>query len=489
RGAARPWPSEVDEEVASLPADPLPSDPARVDQRELLTFTIDPPDARDFDDAISVRRDPDGLRIWVHIADVSCFVAAGRAVDGEAARRGTSVYLPGRVEPMLPERLSAGLCSLQPGVERYAVTVEVAPGGGDTSIYRSRIVSDHRLSYQDVERILADPAAAGDLVTALREAAAFAEGSRQARARRGAVEVTSPELEFLFEGGRVVAAEMAAEHAAHGLVEEFMLLANERVAELLAAARAPALFRVHEPPDPEAIEALVARLAALEVPTPPMPELRRGAEAAAYAARLSVWIARYTRQSGRGREAFPALLLRSLKRAVYHPVNLGHSGLASPAYCHFTSPIRRYPDLVVHRALLGHLGLAEPAHHDLDALAVSTSEAEREAAKLEHDGDDICLAFLLERELFDRGWEAGFPGEVIGMIDSGLFVRFGRVFEGLLPARLLGRERYELDALGVAMVGASSGHAIRLGDPIEVYVRSIDRPRGRVLLMRRPQGE
>src|SRR6185437_7668862 len=164
-----------------------------------------------------------------------------------------------------------------------------------------------------------------------------------------------------------------------------------------------------------------------------------------------------------------SLVLRSLKQARYDPQNLGHAVLASPAYCHFTSPLRRYPDLVVHRALLRELGLGDdPPPEELDRLAEHTSVREREAARLEYLADEICLAWLLERRLFERGWEEPWEGEIIGAIGSGLFVRFGDVFEGFLPARRLHGEFFELNDLGTALVGRSSGRTYRLGDGIAV---------------------
>jgi ribonuclease R len=261
-----------------------------------------------------------------------------------------------------------------------------------------------------------------------------------------------------------------------------MIAANERVAELLSATARPAIYRVHEAPETAALEALAERFEVLDVPTPPMDDLHTGPESARYAGRLSRALARYVLGAGRGRDAFTALLLRSLKQARYDPANLGHSGLASAAYCHFTSPIRRFPDLVCHRALTAHLGLGEAPAGALGDLAQHASAAEREAAMLERHGADICLAHLLHDRLYDAGWDALFEGEVVGLIEGGAFVRFGDVFEGLLPARMLGPERHQLDALGVAMVGARSGHRVRLGDPLTVRVRSIDRSRGKVLL-------
>jgi ribonuclease R len=486
-GVAVPWPEEVEAEVAGLPRDPLPADPSRADLRDRLTFTIDPPDARDFDDAVTVEREDGGLRVLVHIADVSAFVTAGGPLDREASLRGCSVYLPGRVEPMLPHALSSGVCSLQPDVDRYAVTIDVAPDGAMTA-YRSVIRSDHRLSYPQVERIFAgDEQPPAPLAAALADARGLAARLRAERYGRGAARIESREVEFAFADGRVLEATAAAEHEAHALVEELMLMANERVAELLAAARAPALYRVHLSPDPDAVRLLLARLAALEVPTPPEPELHGGRDAARFAAAISERVSQYVTTSARGRVAFPTLVLRALERARYDAQNLGHSGLASPAYCHFTSPIRRYPDLVVHRALLARIGAADAAPDDPERLhrdAVHSSEAERIAARIERRGDDVCLAFLLEQVLFERGWEEPFEGEIVGLIEGAVFVRFGDVFEGLLPVRRLGRERFEIDRLGIAMVGTTSARRHRLGDAVDVRVQSIERARGRVLLDR-----
>jgi ribonuclease R len=219
------------------------------------------------------------------------------------------------------------------------------------------------------------------------------------------------------------------------------------------------------------------------VPTPPAPDRLTPPLAAEVAAATSERVMGYTARSGRGREAFPALVLRSLKQARYDPQNLGHSGLASTAYCHFTSPIRRYPDLVVHRALLRELGLADdvpPA--DLGALAEHTSTREREAAQVEYLADELCLAWLLDDELYERGWDERFGGEIIGLIGSGLFVRFGEVFEGFLPARRLPGDYFELNELGTALVGRRGGGSFRLGDAIEVLVEKIEKTDGKVEL-------
>jgi ribonuclease R len=251
----------------------------------------------------------------------------------------------------------------------------------------------------------------------------------------------------------------------------------------LSSRRREALYRVHEPPEPQAIAFLAAKLAELEVPTPPLPETLSPSEAARFAGAISDRVTEYVGQSGRGREAFPSLILRSLKQARYDPQNLGHSGLASQAYCHFTSPIRRYPDLVVHRALLQELGQGDdPVPEELAELAEHTSARERDAAKIEYLADEICLAWLLDRQLFERGWNEPFEGEIIGIIGSGLFVRFGDVYEGYLPARKLPGEYYELSELGTAMVGRRSGARFRLGDTIQVKVERIEHAQGKVEL-------
>jgi ribonuclease R len=481
------WHEGVRREPPPLPEEPRGMEPERVDLRDLLTFTIDPETAKDFDDALSFREEADGIRAWVHIADVSRYVPAGSPLDRDAAERAFSVYVPGRVEPMLPERLSADLCSLRPNEDRRCVTVEVLFDGdlvpGQPAFYRSLIRSRERLTYSGAEAVLAGRERVDDeLTAALHLAERLALELRRRRFARGSLRIETGEIEFAFDGeGGVERAWVQSEPHAHALVEELMIVANEAVGALLAGRRREALFRVHERPEPQSIELLLAKLAALEVPTPPVPKRLSPDEAARLAARVSERVAEYTAQSGRGKNAFPALVLRSLKQARYDPRNLGHSGLASPAYCHFTSPIRRYPDLVVHRSLLRELGLAdEPVPEELEQLAESTSQRERQAALVEYRADEICLAWLLERQLFHAGWDAVLDGEIVGAIGSGLFVRFDEVFEGYLPARRLPGDYFELDALGVSLVGRRSGQAYRLGDEIAVRVERIEKTSGRV---------
>jgi ribonuclease R len=470
---------------------PAPSLEGRVDLRDLATFTIDPETAKDFDDAISVRREGDGLRAWVHIADVSHFVPAGSPLDRGAAERSFSVYVPGRVAPMLPPELADDACSLRPHVDRLCVTVEVPFDGllemGEPLFYRSVIRSRERFTYGRAEAILAGrDTAEPELAEALRLAERVALELRRRRFGRGALRIETGEISFAFDGrGGVERAWRESEPHAHALVEELMILANEAVAGLLAARRREALYRVHERPDPQAVLLLVSKLADLDVPTPPVPEQERlsPAEASVLVADVAERVTDYVGRSGRGREAFPALVLRSLKQARYDPGNLGHSGLASRAYCHFTSPIRRYPDLVCHRALLREIGNSDEAFSpDLDELAVRTSERERAAAGIEYLADELCLAWLLEARLYEAGWEASFEGEITGLIGSGIFVRFGEVFEGFLPARRLPGDYFEVNELGTALRGRRSRRSYRLGDPVDVRVEAIRRSEGKVEL-------
>ncbi|HKP88358.1 MAG TPA: VacB/RNase II family 3'-5' exoribonuclease [Thermoleophilaceae bacterium] len=490
RGLRRTFPRAVESEAVEAAEVPPGEDdrPERRDLTGLATFTIDPETARDYDDAISARREEGrAVRVWVHIADVSAYVRPGTALERETQRRATSVYVPGAVEPMLPEALSSGACSLVPGQERLAVTLELLMDGPETrsvAFHRSRIRSDARLTYEQVDRIFAgEEEAAAPWSEPLAAAREVAAALRDRRDRRGALAVESPEPSFEFdEGGNVTGVRYEDQTESHRLIEELMILANERVADRLADRQAPTLYRVHERPEPQAVERLIDQLASLDVPTPPVPRQMSPQQAGDVAAEASQLVAAHVRRTGRGRWALGSLVLRSLKQAYYSPRNLGHAGLASPRYCHFTSPIRRYPDLVAHRALLASLGLddAGPRADVLFELGEHCSSAERDAMKIERSADDVCLCFLLERRLGERGPEAEFDGEVVGVISKGAFVRFGdEGFEGFLPVRRMRGDWYHLNEAETALVGEGGGRAFRLGDPLRVTVGRVEAARGR----------
>jgi ribonuclease R len=535
RGLARGFDPAVEREAAEAGERVKRAPGERRDLRALATFTIDPVSARDFDDAISAEALNGGAtgggeartRIWVHIADVAAHVPEGSLVDREARKRATSVYVPGAVEPMLPHTLSSDACSLVPGSDRAAVTVELELQGAHVAraaFYRSLIRSDARLDYERVDRIFAGSESAAEPWGApLRAARDAAAALQHARERSGALVVDSEEPEFEFdERGNVIRILARAQTESHRLIEHLMIAANDAVAALLEQRDVPCLFRVHERPEPERVERLADQLATLEVPTPALPassskgEHMSSTQAADLLGEISRRVEQHVRRTGHGRAALSSLVLRSLKQAYYSPKNLGHAGLHSSAYCHFTSPIRRYPDLVCHRALLSAVGGGEaaPRAGELVELGAWSSERERDAMLIERDADDVARCFALERLLYEHGHDQPFAGEITGLISAGAFIAFGldadaRIgagagsdglgdlerasFQGMLPVRQLrapgrdsDREWWELNEQGTMLRGERTGAALRLGDPVEVRVARVDSIRGRVDLVPAP---
>ena len=464
-------------------------DSYRADLRDLYTFTVDPVMAQDFDDALSFERAVEGTTtVYVHIADVSYFVTEETALDREALRRGNSVYVATQVEPMLPPMLSSGVCSLRPEEDRKAVTVEMQVDGRgrvlQTRFYRSLVRSDKRLDYEQLQRMFrgTEPVDAG-LAQPLEWGRLLAQTLRDVRRERGSLRIESPEPEFEWdEADEVIGADPAEELESHWFIEGYMVLANEQVATFLQREHVPTVYRVHDLPDPFHVDHLLDVLSSLGLPTPAFdPMMATSQEIRRVTRETAEWVDRYT-PTGRGKAALVQQVLRAQSRAVYQTANIGHFGLASTAYCHFTSPIRRYPDLLVHRGLLAQLGLGPTASTSLLAdWAEHCSLTEREAAKVELKADDIVLAHLLKRRLDEECWrENVFEGQVLNLTRRGMFVLFDRLFQGYLSVDELPRDRYLLNELETAMEGKRSGRAYKIADLLPVRVVGVDEARGKV---------
>jgi len=450
----------------------------RADLRDLLTVTIDPPDARDFDDAISIERLPDGRsELGVHIADVSHFVPPGGALDVEARRRGNSAYFPGYVVPMLPELLSNGVCSLQPEQPRFTKSAfitydrhgHVLAARFAESVIRSRA----RLTYQQVTAALEGrPRGIADAVLhLLKDAERLARRIRQRRLAEGMLVLNLPEVEIeLDQRGHVVNAGPADTSFSHTIIEMFMVEANEAVCRRLVQAGLPQLRRVHPPPEPDAARTF-ARLVREMGHRPPhgfeRPELQRLLEATA----------------GKPQEpVLNYLLLRCLSQAYYSPEPIGHYALASEHYCHFTSPIRRYADLVVHRLLeqmlhvrrgRGRASAAPPHVDELAELGRSTSACERRAQQAERDAKKILLLDLMRRKVGQT-----FDGVISGVAPFGVFVQVRPYLaEGIVPLEDLGADAWEYDEDAGHFVGRRSGRVIAIGQPVRVRVEEVDEVR------------
>jgi ribonuclease R len=446
--------------------------PGRVDRTGLLTFTIDPADAKDHDDALSIEPREDGLaEIGVHIADVSHFVRAGETVDREALARGTSVYLVDRAIPMLPAVLSSDVCSLMAGERRFAISLFMLldrEGRVRERRYeRTTIRCRYALSYEQAQEVLDGRGSIDSEVDeALRGLDDHARAIRKERRARGALDLDLPESKVVLDDQGVPQdIQKRARHEAHRLIEDYMILANEVVASDLEARDLEGLYRVHEAPTVERLEELAETLQplGLQVPT------RHRAKPRDIQALLD---------APRGEEAHmlvSTLVLRTLAKARYDTENLGHFGLASGGYTHFTSPIRRYPDLVVHRVLAGEfLGgrqLTERENEALPAVAEQSSAREQGAEEAERATVALKKVEFMERHLGDV-----FSGRISGVAPFGVFVTLERYFvEGLVHVRTLEDDFYEFNRGKYALVGSRSGRSWRLGERVEVQVVKVDK--------------
>jgi ribonuclease R len=484
-GFADVFPDEVVAEAEATPDRVRPDDrQGRRDLTSLPLVTIDGEDARDFDDAVHVERLPGrNYRLVVAIADVSHYVRPGRPLDAEALRRGTSVYFPGTVLPMLPERLSNGICSLNPEVERLCMVADmVFDASGtpvSTEVYPGVMRSAARCTYTEVARMLDGERVPHreflrDAFARMGELQEILGGGRR---RRGSIDFDLPESRIVLgDDGRPLAIERRPRNRAHRVVEEFMLAANEAVARWFGDRDLPTIYRVHGLPDEEKLRTFLdlARKHGFDVP-----EVDAGPLALSG---LLDRISGHPQQRGLNQ-----LLLRAMMQAVYSPENIGHYGLAAEHYLHFTSPIRRYPDLVVHRLVRDALGdepTRRPRPGELERIAMLSSERERAAMKTERDVSAYYTTLYLADKVGERS-----PGVVAAVAEFGIFVEMRRwTAEGLVKSEDLG-EGFVLDADGHALVERRSGRSYRVGDELEVEVAAVDTVRRRVDLLLVEGGE
>jgi ribonuclease R len=448
---------------------------SRVDLRTLPLVTIDGEDARDFDDAVYAEPHPAGFRLIVAIADVSHYVRPGSAVDAEAQLRGTSVYFPTRVLPMLPTALSDHLCSLAPHVDRlcFAADMVVSRNGAlqDARFYPAVMRSAARLTYTLANEALFDgrPAARAQLGPLTEKLLVLVDVYRalyKARSRRGALDFDAAEAEFVIdEAERVRAIELRSRNDAHRLIEECMILANVAVAQALEKAHVPTLYRVHGTPEDEKLERLSTTLAALGIDAR-VPKTVSTRDLQAIARRVP---------DASERAFVESLVIRSLQQAIYQPTNIGHFGLALTHYAHFTSPIRRYPDLVVHRtlkSLIGAKGGSAVRYEtsQLGTLGESTSKLEKRA----DEADRYVSGFLKCTYLKERIGQT-FRGLITTVVEFGCFVQIlDAAVDGLLHLDNLRDDQYVMEDDGHAWRGKRSGRRLRTGSHVRVVVTAVN---------------
>ena len=463
---------------AEVPADALAG---RVDLTHLPLPTIDPEDARDHDDAVWVVREDDGsYRAWIAIADVSHYVRPGTALDREALARGNSIYLPDRAIPMLPRALSSHLCSLLPGELRLCLCVEIELDPTAT-VRSARIIegfmrSAAKLTYPGVARALGftpDPPRSPEAEAMRGDLQVMWDLSRLLRAkrmRRGALDFDLPEAKVVLDpqtGAPLDVQKRTHDPGvvkAYQLIEELMLLANETCAQFVVDQSVPTVFRYHAPPDQAKLERFSTLCGELGLEFDP--------EDAADPKLLSVFLKKLAAHPQK--QVLHMLLLRAMKQAVYDVANVGHFGLASSAYLHFTSPIRRYPDVTAHRAIRAilrgeHVDRSEAALERLREAATQSSDRERKAMEIEREAVDLYRALLMRSRLGDT-----FPGTVTGLVGTGVFVNIDDPFvDVLVRMESLGPDQYEIDEQGLRVIGVRSGDRIALGDSMMVQVDDV----------------
>jgi len=433
----------------------------RKDLRHLPFVTIDGETAKDFDDAVHAEREGKGFRLRVAIADVSHYVRPGDALDADARERGTSVYFPRRVIPMLPEKISNGLCSLNPNVDRLAMVCDMAIGPNGKvaryEFYAAVFRSHARLTYTAVWDRISRGKADRDLQILY----AVYKVLFEERNRRGAIDFESVETKMEFDArGKILRIVPEPRNEAHRLIEECMLAANVCAGNLLAARGHPVLYRVHDVPAPEKVKALRDFLAELGL-TLPGGEKPKPKDYAQLLAKI---------RPRPDHALLQTILLRSMKQAVYTPENVGHFGLAFEAYVHFTSPIRRYPDLLVHRAIKAVLANQKYAGVDWDELGRHCSETERRADDASRDVESWLKCFYMQDHVGES-----FEGSITGVTAFGLFVMLDNYYvDGLVHISELGRDYYRYEANRHLLLGERTGKRYRLADRIKVKLVRVD---------------
>lgn len=472
------WPAAVKTQVAKLDDEvPESAKQTRRDLRALPLVTIDGEDARDFDDAVYCQAEGDGWRLWVAIADVSSYVLPGSPLDQEAIKRGNSVYFPEQVVPMLPEKLSNGLCSLNPDVDRLCMVCEVSINArgelGEFEFYEATMRSKCRFTYTKVAAILDGDAElntryaefVGDIHTLYQLYLAL----KKARTGRGAIEFESQENQFIFNAQRKIETIVpVVRNDAHKLIEECMISANVCAARLIEKHQAHALFRIHEKPDGERLTSFTAYLNEVGISH----GLAEGASPNQYTQVLNKI------KDRPDAELIQTMLLRSMKQAVYSPDNVGHFGLSLAEYAHFTSPIRRYPDLIVHRTIKAILstqgaqvvGAKKYQHDEMHDLGEQCSLTERRADEATRDVADWLKCEFMRDHVGEE-----FAAVVASVTHFGLFVRitdFG--IDGLVHITALGHDYFVYDEVKIALIGEMSGIVYRLGDQLTVQVAAVN---------------
>lgn len=456
-------------ELASRWDESVPPD--RDDYTQATVITIDPATARDFDDAISLEIAANGnWLLGVHIADVAHFVPTGGAIDREARERATSIYLPDRVIPMLPEIISNNLASLQPNRVRLTQTavLEFTPAGEriSASVNRSVICSKRRFTYEEIDDYLAHPSAWKKKISdavwqLLHRMHQLAMRLRERRMARGAIELTMPEVILeLDDHGQVKDAKLSENTVSHQIIEEFMLAANEAVAETLIGRRTPFLHRAHPEPSPKRLQDLVSFLRHF------------GFDVRSYVDRFDLKRVLADVTNSPLEKLINMTILKSMQKAIYAPDSAGHYALASEAYCHFTSPIRRYPDLIVHRALKGEHQAQRQLNgmSNLSVLGEHCSEREQRAEKAERELTRLKLLRYFAKHVGET-----FPAVITGVESFGIFAQCIPIpGEGRISRDSLRDDHYEYHRASMSLVGRRSGKTFRIGDQIEVLVARID---------------